>query len=122
MDTAQDQPGIEGTDHAAEIPQAFVQQGGDVVARTHDRAAHRVSVTTQILCHRVHDRGHSQFEWLLQCGARESIVDYSWNTPRPAQLRECRDIQDVQNWITGALEIDKPGIGPDRFFEVLDRS
>ena len=118
-DAAQDQPGVEGADDAAEVADHLMDQLVDNGLRADDGAPHGVAVAAQVLRCGVHHDRHAEAKRLLKGGAGEGVIDHGRNAARAPEGGQRRNVQDRQHRVRWRLKINHARIGLDGLLKVL---
>ena len=118
-DAAQNQPGVERTDHAAEVANHLVDQFVDIGFRTDHGAPHGVAVPAQVLRGRVDCHRRAQPERLLEGRAGEGVIDHGGNAARAPKVRQRPDVEHLEDGIRGRLEVDQTCVGPEGLLKIL---
>ena len=116
---AQDQPGVERAERAAQVHQHLLADALDARLRPQHRAAQRIAVTVQVLGQAVDDEIRAQRKRALQRRAGPGRIDRQRAPGRVGDLGQRGDVGDAQDRVGGRLDIDQLRVRAQRGLHLL---
>ncbi len=118
LQTAQQQPGVEGRDAAAHVPQDLHPRLHHPVRLAHQDTGHGVAVSSDVLGGRMQDDVRAQFQGVLQVGRAEGVVHQHRNAFGLGDFRHSLDVGQNQRRVGGSFQVDQFGVFRDGLGEV----